>query len=177
MIVCGIDPGPIESAYVLWDGERIRKFGNIKNADLLSAMRTRAGREGIFGILDGIAGGIDILAIEQIRGFGVMASDALFDTCCFSGMLCEAFGEHRTAWIPRKKAAAHICGVGGISKDQFVREALIARFGGKDKAIGKKSNPGPLYGITGHLLPALAVALTYFDTTETVVQSSQGDGW
>jgi len=65
--------------------------------------------------------------------------------------------------LPRKDAAAHVCGQGGISKDQFVREAIIARFGGKEKAIGSRKEPGVLYGISGHCWAALAVALTWMD--------------
>jgi len=105
-----------------------------------------------------------VCAIEQIRGFGVLASDKLFDTCHWTGRFLQQFGDHRTFMIPRKVAAAHVCGHGGISKDSFVREALIARFGGKDTAIGSKRSPGPLYGISGHLWPALAVAITYWET-------------
>jgi hypothetical protein len=123
MIVIAIDPGPTESACVLWDGSRIVDHANPGNRELVT-------------LLENPDGCFDHCAIEQIRGFGVMASDALFDTCMWTGRFLQAFGEHRTTWIPRKVAAAHVCGTGGISKDQFVREALIARFGGKETAIG-----------------------------------------
>jgi hypothetical protein len=152
--VLGIDPGPTESAWVLWDGKRIIQSGNSDNEVLVVRLTA-----------NGYCWDVqpEVCAIEQIRGFGVMASDKLFDTCMWTGRFLQAFGEQRTHWVPRKVAAAHICGVGGISKDQFVREALIARFGGKETAIGNKRNPGPLYGISGHLWAALAVALTWMD--------------
>lgn len=153
MRVIGIDPGPTDSAFVEWDGKRILRFGNRDNhvlLDMLITMRSKPQE-------------LDLhVVVEQIRGFGVMASDALFDTCCWSGRFLQAFGEDRTHWVPRKEAAKHICGVGGISKDSFVREAIIARFGGP-AAIGKKASPGLLYGISGHLWPALAVSLTWHD--------------
>ena len=133
-VVCGVDPGPEDSAFVLWDGSRIVEFGNAPNGDLLAALVDPVRSWNIVPP--------DVLAIEQIRGFGVMASDKLFDTCCWTGRFLQAFGEARTFWVPRKKAAAHICGVGGISKDSFVREALIAKFGGKEVAVGKKAAPG-----------------------------------
>ena len=149
MTVIGIDPGPIESAYVMWDGSAVLDKGDVDND--------------VFRRLLQKDEWTDHCAIEQIRGFGVMASDALFDTCWWTGRFFDAFGEHRTTMVPRKEAAKHICGVGGISKDQFVREAIIARFGGKERAIGSKKSPGPLYGISGHKWAALAVALTWHD--------------
>jgi hypothetical protein len=155
MIVIGIDPGPEESGYVLWDGAHILEFGNTDNHALLEALEDPVRN---FQVMPP-----EHCAIEQIRGFGVMASDKLFDTCAWSGRFLQAFGESRTTWIPRKEAAAHICGQGGISKDKFVREALLARFGGSEKAIGNKKNKGPLHGISGHLWAALAVAITFFD--------------
>ena len=44
-----------------------------------------------------------------------------------------------------------------------IRQALIDRFGGKEKAIGLKKTPGPLYGISSHAWAALALAITYSD--------------
>ncbi len=164
MFVIAIDPGPEEAAYVLWDGKQIESFGNLPNSEMLEYLQKRK----------------DLIeyacAIEQIRGFGVMASDGLFDTCHWTGRFLQAFGEHRTHMIPRKKAAAHVCGTGGISKDAFVREAIISKFGGKDVAIGNKKNPGKLYGISSHLWAALAVALTYWDTIR-VQPGPAADGW
>jgi hypothetical protein len=48
--------------------------------------------------------------------------------------------------------------------DAAVRAALIERFGPfKEDAIGKKSKPGPLFGIASHEWSALALAVTWFD--------------
>ncbi len=166
MVILGIDPGPEESGYVIWDGTRILEFGNADNTKLALALSDTTypfPPEGKRFFVNEP----EECAIEQIRGFGVMASDKLFDTCMWTGRFMQAFGQHRTHWLPRKKVAAHICGVGGISKDQFVREAILSRFGGKDVAVGKKANPGPLYGISGHLWAALAVAITFYDQNAT----------
>lgn len=170
--VLGIDPGPEESAYVLWDGERILELGNAPNRDLLCSLEDPARS---FNIVPP-----SVCAIEQVRGFGIMASDGLFDTCCWSGRFLQAFGEHRTAWVPRKQVSKHICGTAGISHDKFIREALITRFGGKDIALGKKAAPGVLYGVAGHLWAALAVAITWWDQNnlselgQTVVLEKNG---
>ena len=154
MTVIGIDPGPESSAYVIWDGERIIEHGDAPNQDLLAA-------------LEDPVRSFDVIppshcAIEQMRGFGIMASDGMFDTCAWSGRFLQAFGEERTTWMPRKAVAKHVCGSSGISHDKFIREALLTRFGGKD-AIGSKKAPGPLYGIAGHKWAALAVAVTWLD--------------
>jgi len=148
MLVCGIDPGPEESAFVMWDGERILQFGNWPNHELLERDRFEYGPS--------------FYAIEQIRGFGVPAGNSTFDTCMWTGRFLQAFGEKRTFWVPRKLAAAHICGIGGLSKDSFVRQGLIDRFGGNE-AIGSKKAPGPLYGLKAHHWAALAVAITFWD--------------
>jgi len=50
------------------------------------------------------------------------------------------------------------------AKDANIRQALIDRYGpGKDKAIGQKKTPGPLYGFKSHEWAALAVAVTWMD--------------
>lgn len=155
MSVIGIDAGPTKSAYVIWNGHEIITRGNLPNRELLTNLEfpTRFCQPAP-----------TVCAIEQIRGFGVLAGNPLFDTCCWTGRFLQVFGEYKTVWVPRKEASAHICGTGGISKDQFIRAAIIERFGGKDIAIGTKKTPGPLYGITGsHFWAALAVALTYWD--------------
>ena len=149
--VVGIDPGPLESAYVVWDGTKVKEACNVPNITMLRFLSDGSFTHDVH------------CAIEHVRGFGVMASDSLFDTCIWSGRFLQAFGEHRCTWVPRKQVSAHLCGTAGISHDKFVREALITRFGGKDMAIGKKAAPGPLYGISGHLWAALAVAIVWHD--------------
>ena len=47
--------------------------------------------------------------------------------------------------------------------DLKYRAALIDRFGGKDKAIGCKSAPGPLYSVKADAWSALALATTFAD--------------
>lgn len=158
MTVIGIDPGPESSSYVLWDGGLVIEHGDAGNHDLLQSLEMPAR---CFNIVPP-----DHCAIEQMRGFGIMASDGMFDTCAWSGRFLQAFGEERTTWMPRKAVAKHVCGSGGISHDKFIREALITRFGGKE-AIGSKKAPGPLYGIAGHKWAALAIAVTWWDLNAT----------
>ena len=144
-IVVGIDPGPVESAYVVWDGTDILEYGDLNNGVLLPFMAEHDG----------------IKAIEQIRGFGILASNPLFDTCVWVGRFVQAWGEEVCELVPRKTVVTHLCG-NARAGDKFVREALIARIGPQ----GTKKEPGPTYGIAGHKWPALAVAVAYADMKE-----------
>jgi hypothetical protein len=62
----------------------------------------------------------------------------------------------------RATVKAHLCR-SAKAKDSNVRQALIDLFGGKENAIGTKKTPGPLYGISGDVWAALAVAVTWYD--------------
>src|SRR3990167_6090451 len=59
---------------------------------------------------------------------------------------------------------AHLCH-DSRAKDGNIRAALIDRFGpGKDRAIGRKATPGPLFGVSSDVWSALAIAVTFTDT-------------
>jgi hypothetical protein len=62
----------------------------------------------------------------------------------------------------RRDVKMHICGQ-MKAKDSNIRAALIDRFGGKERAIGRKASPGPLFGITADRWAALALAITWLD--------------
>jgi hypothetical protein len=61
--------------------------------------------------------------------------------------------------LPRRAVKLALCG-DSRAKDANIRQALIDRFGGS-AAIGRKANPGPLYGISPDVRSALAIAVTY----------------
>ena len=153
MRVIGIDPGPRESAYVLWTGDVIIQSGNVENGLLLSEFRHRVQA--------------DFCAIEQIRGFGVPAGNDLFDCCWWSGRFFEAWGPG-AFMLPRKTVLDHLGYGGAGNKDAAVRAALISRFGDP----GKKASPGVMYGVTGHLLAAMAVAVCFHDRQTQIAQKA-----
>jgi hypothetical protein len=152
MIIAGIDPGSKESGLVLWGmPERKSHFSMmLTNYDLLKFLRMELAAAAALPH-------IDILGIEQIRGYGITAGDDTFDTCEWSGRFREAF-ENRGGKVimqPRKEVKLALCG-NTTTNSKYIRMALIDRYGD----TGTKKTPGPLYGISGHLWSALAVAVT-----------------
>lgn len=148
MLVLAIDPGPTESAWVLWDGSRVMDFAKYGNSYLLLRLRE----------LDSPIH----LVIEQIACFGMAVGAEVFETVFWSGRFAQAFNG-RWSRLPRMQVKMHICH-NSTAKDANIRQALIDRFGGKQRAIGKKASPGPLYGISGDCWSALAIAITWAET-------------
>lgn len=102
----------------------------------------------------------DLLAIEMIASYGMPVGREVFETCLWIGRYIEAWEARggRYQLVYRKDVKMFLC-ESMRAKDANIRAALIDRFGGKDRAIGKKSAPGPLYGMIGDCWSALAVAL------------------
>jgi hypothetical protein len=143
--VLAIDPGPEESAYcVLLDGAPV-EFAKRSNQSICH---------------DLAAGNFDMgrLVIEQIASFGMPVGAEVFETCYWSGRFAQAFGDKVTSRIKRHEVKMHLCG-NMRAKDANIRQALIDRFGGKKET--KKG--GKLYGISGDVWSALAVAVTFAD--------------
>lgn len=146
MRLLAIDPGPEQSAYVLWDGARIERHGKVANADVLQLFR------------DGLC--ITHAVCERIRSYGMPAGAELFETCEWAGRFWEA-AEARLipwVWLPRIEVKKYLCH-DSRAKDANIRRALLDRFG----QPGTKKQPGMLYGIAGDVWAALAVAVTWWD--------------
>lgn len=143
----GIDPGPERSALVWFDGERVTAV----EPDLANdAVLTR--------IYESMAN-CERIAVEGFVPYGSRIGHESIRTIELIGV-CVFLGAVK---ITRKQAMLNLCGVQSAG-DAQIRDALIERFGpGKAAAIGKKKTPGPLYGVSNHAWPALAVAVTYYD--------------
>lgn len=150
MKVLAIDPGNVESAYVILHGSRLVEFAKLENEALLTRLpyfRLEATE----------------LAIEMIASYGMPVGREVFDTCVWIGRFIEAWAAPYTR-IYRKDVKMHLCGQTAKVDDAVIRQALIDRYGpGKDKAIGRKATPGPLYGVSSDVWAALAVAVTHAD--------------
>jgi hypothetical protein len=152
--VLGIDPGPTESAWVLWDGAAILGHGKVPNHEITIS----------FFVARGVGVGRVAVAIEMIQSFGMAVGAEVFETCVFVGRLMERAGmaggsDLRLRRVFRKDVKMHLCH-SMRAKDPNIRQALIDKVG----PPGKKSAPGPTYGISGDCWAALAVAVTAFET-------------
>lgn len=150
MIVLAVDPGYRESAFVLYDGQRVLSHGIEKNEQLLSDLRGSVHQA--------------VLVIEEMQLFASSygVGKEVFDSVFWSGRFAEAWSPQPFDRLLRSKVRAHLGAMKG--GDAAVRLALIDRFGPyKEDAIGKAKSPGPLYGIRSHEWSALAIAVTWWD--------------
>lgn len=146
MKILALDPGNEASAWcVLVDGKPFES--GYQPNDEVRAKLKGWGTEGW------------LLAVEMIASYGMPVGREVFDTCVWIGRFVESWGgEHQLVY--RKDVKLALCGT-FRAKDANIRASLIDRFGpGKDKAVGTKAHPGPLYGISGDVWAALAVAVT-----------------
>lgn len=154
MTVLAIDPGPVESAWVRFDGT-VRRFLKEHNEDVWRR----------FNELD--RG--DVVVIEQIASYGMPVGAEVFATAHWSGRFHERAmlrGGVRVELLPRKDVKLHLC-QSPRANDATIRQALIDKFGGKDVAIGKKAAPGPLHGLKADCWQALALGVTWWETRGT----------
>lgn len=149
--ILAIDPGPVESAILLWDGARPEGMAILPNCDILGMVRTYASTTAF-----------TVLAIEKIACYGMAVGAEVFETCVWTGRFMEVWLSIRSAEeplrIPRGDIKLHLCR-SNRAKDANVRQALIDRLG----APGTRKNPGVLYGVTSHCWAALAVAVCAYD--------------
>ena len=157
MTILAIDPGPTQSAWVLYEHGNVVDCATVENMSLLTLISC-----GSFGR------DVDHIVAEKVESFGMAVGASVFETVFWTGRFIEAWHgieptRHR---IGRRNVKLHLCG-SARAKDANIRQALIDRFGGsKEAAIGLKKTPGPLYGVKGHQWAALAVAVTWMEDHE-----------
>jgi hypothetical protein len=147
MTIVAIDPGDFETAYCVWDGEKILDFGKQENNKIKSSLQ-RPGFK------------CDIVVIEMIASYGMPVGKEIFETCLFIGQLMQLCEQLHIPCklVYRKEIKIHLCG-SLKAKDSNIRQALIDRFG----KPGTKNNKGVTYGIAGDHWSALAIAVYYSD--------------
>ncbi len=149
--VVAVDPGFEKSAVVVMTPLlAVEEHLTLKNEEMLSFLRTWAD-------------GSDVLVIEQVASFGMPVGAEVFETVFWSGRFAQAWPG---TWkrMKRHEVKMALCRTAS-AKDANIRQALIDRFGpGKEKAVGRKANRGPLYGIHGDEWSALAVAVAFLET-------------
>lgn len=144
-VVLAIDPGPVKSAWVLWDGKRLVEHAYGVNFVALSmALGARASGAVHFAVE---------MPTAQRR-----ASNKLYQTAFWVGRFVEAFGG-AFSLIGRHTVKSHLCGMQNVGNGQ-INEVLYETIGPK----GTKKEPGPLFGTNVHERQALAVAVTWWET-------------
>lgn len=161
MTCIAIDPGNVESAMLVWNGSSIENAWYCPNDEIVHRLRCWT-----------IGPRIVPLVIEQIASYGMAVGETTFETVFWSGRFAEAYGIDRVHRMKRLVVKLHLCH-DSRAKDANIRQALIDRFGGKEKAIGRKHSAGPLYGVSGDLWAALAVAVTWHDQNSDKPEAPQ----
>lgn len=158
-MILAIDPGNVESGYVLTDNnlKPILK-GKIKNEELLEKIRmdkfwwNSEDEE-------------DHIAIEMIASYGMPVGMEVFETCVWIGRFIQAIGNGiEPKYIYRKEEAMNLC-QSARANDATIKQALVDRFvpGQKNYGKGTKKAPGFFYEFSKDMWSAYAVAVTYYD--------------
>lgn len=135
----GIDPGPLESCGVLFDGESVVEVVNMRTRELAFWINDSSARMEV--------------ACEMVSSYGMAVGAEVFQTVAQIGILVGLVPDIRL--IPRGDVKLHLCH-SMRAKDANVRQALLDLLG----PVGTKKNPGPCYGVSKHAWAALAVAVT-----------------
>lgn len=154
MNIMAIDPGNIESAYVVIDDEyKVLSKGKIDNHALLTILKQNHHD-------------IKYVAIEMIASYGMAVGKTVFDTCVWIGRFEQALIENKfkVEHVYRKDIKMNLCG-SNRAKDTNVTQALIDRFAPntRNKGKGTKDDQGWFYGFKKDIWQAYAVAVTYKD--------------
>lgn len=155
MKILAIDPGTEQSAWCFFETIGTKDhpihFDQEANKEILD--RLRQGKNSVRSVPD-------LVVIEMFKSYGNVMGDSVLQTCVWIGRFIQAWGARPYELIPRKRIVTQLC-MNPRANDTNVRQALIDRWGGKDKAIGSKAKPGPLYGMKNDMWSALAVAVAW----------------
>ena len=146
MIYLGVDPGPVESAFVWWDAEA-EKVIRLESIPVFKLDSLTIGP---------LLKDVDCVSIEWIECFGMAVGQETFRTVASIGWFASLLYDRTWSLrlVPRRSVKMHLCN-SMRAKDANVRQALIDRFG----KVGTKKQPGKLYGVATHYWAALGVAV------------------
>ena len=159
MRIIAIDPGTEQSAIV-----KINRSIGDEPPEVLSAAILPNEDVDSSGLGFGVWRDDDLIAVEMIASYGMAVGAEVFQTCVWIGQfkaIWEARGGAKVNLLFRRDVKLELCG-SPRAKDANIRAALIDLYGpGKERAIGLKKTPGPLYGFKADLWQALGVAVTF----------------
>ena len=152
MKILACDPGPVQSAFVLWDGTTVKFPTIMKNEKFLWKLETNSHK--------------CPFVIEKVECYGMPVGVSVFDTVFWSGRFCQAV--LKTGWpffrMGRKEVKMHLCG-NMRAKDSNIIQALVDRFAPYEfnKGKGTKKNPGFFYGFKADIWQSMGLATTWHD--------------
>jgi len=152
--ILAIDPGPVESAYVIIRAGDCRPldFGKIPN----SALRKLA-RYGDYPH--------DRAVIEMVASYGMAVGAEVFETCVWIGRFIEVLEPDDPELVKRLAVKLHHCH-DSKAKDANITQALVDRFapGQPNHGKGTKAEPGFFHGFHRDIWQAYALAVYAADT-------------
>lgn len=156
-LLISIDPGNIRSAMVAFcpDGQgEIVSSALEENGIIMQAFEATIEKVRLQGEVS-----LKVF-IELIHPRGMPVSIETIYTTVWVGELVKTCKIYNVPYelVDRKDVKMCLCGRSS-AKDSNIRQAIIDLYGGKDKAIGLKKTPGPLYGIKADLWSSLAICI------------------
>lgn len=154
-MIIAIDPGNVESAYVLMTDEyELIEFSKSRNEEVRDYLTKSDCKE---------------LVIEMVASYGMPVGATVFETCVEIGRLIQIaeLKQISTTLVYRREVKRNICGV-VTAKDANIIQALIDRFAKNtpNRGKGTKKDPGYFYGFKADIWQAYALGVTYLDLKE-----------
>jgi hypothetical protein len=156
VIVLAIDPGTTHSAWVVYE---------IGNSSPLRAFSAKTSNEQVLRDTFGSVEFINTLVLERMVWYGPKTpfGAETIETIRWSGRFEQAFcGAGNACWLTSQDVKKNLGVPRGLG-DSGVMHALLDRWGGRERAVGRKAEKGPLYGLSSHAWRALGLAVTYAD--------------
>lgn len=137
--ILAVDPGPVKSGYVWFDGA-VQESGTYPNHEILEL----------------VTDPLPTIAIERFEARGMAIADESILTILWTGRFWQAARRpDEVLLVTRRAVKLTLCGT-TTAKDPNVRQALIDLLGPK----GTRAEPGPTFGVSGDAWAALGVAVT-----------------
>jgi hypothetical protein len=151
-----IDPGPKHTGWMVLSEGMPSRFGKDDNAVVRRWCE------------EAQTWGVDAVVVEMFACYGMPIGAESIQTILWIGRFYETLlrcniPEPDIKLVTRMEIKLHHCH-NARANDATVRQALIDRYGpGKEKAVGVKSAPGPLYRVRADVWSALALATWWWD--------------
>ena len=159
-MILACDPGPERSALVLYDSTLERPVGHwlLPNSEVRDVLDEYHHTPLVIEYTPPYA-------LHMKTGRAYVPNQVVL-TAIEIGRFIERNEPKKSILISRIDIKKHLLGRSN-GTDADVTQSILARYGGTRKnAVGTKATPGPLYGIKKDIWAALAVAITYSETTE-----------